>query len=171
MWGVFPVRPGWRARLAAVMHVDGTARVQTVEREMAPRLHALLEEHGRRSGIPVLLNTSLNLAGEPIVNRAVEGYSTSKRWRPSSIRSSDGADFMLELLACPACEGPLDEGWMCRGCGARHQAADGVPNLRVASDARTDVVRRFYEEAPSPGYPPRDSLEWLRARARASGRD
>jgi carbamoyltransferase len=46
---------------------------------MAPRLHALLESYGRRSGIPVLLNTSFNLAGEPIVNRAVEGYSTFRR--------------------------------------------------------------------------------------------
>jgi carbamoyltransferase len=79
MSGVFPVRPEWRARLAAITHVDGTARVQTVERSMAPRLYALLEEYGRRSGIPVLLNTSLNLAGEPIVNRAVEGYSTFLR--------------------------------------------------------------------------------------------
>jgi len=79
MLGVFPVRPEWRARLAAVTHVDGTARVQALEREMAPRLHALLEEYGRRSGIPILLNTSLNLAGEPIVNRAVEGYSTFLR--------------------------------------------------------------------------------------------
>jgi len=79
MSGVFPVRPEWRSRLAAVTHVDGTARVQTLERAMAPRLHALLEEYGRRSGIPVLLNTSLNLAGEPIVNRAVEGYSTFLR--------------------------------------------------------------------------------------------
>jgi carbamoyltransferase len=79
MSGVFPVRPEWRQRLAAVTHVDGTARVQALEREMAPRLYALLEEYGRRSGIPVLLNTSLNLAGEPIVNRAVEGYSTFLR--------------------------------------------------------------------------------------------
>jgi carbamoyltransferase len=79
MSGVFPVRPEWRARLAAVTHVDGTARVQVLERSMAPRLHALLEEYGRRSGVPVLLNTSLNLAGEPIVNRAVEGYSTFLR--------------------------------------------------------------------------------------------
>src|SRR5204863_281786 len=55
--------------------VDGRA----LEREMAPRLYALLEEYGRRSGIPILLNTSLNLAGEPIVNRAVEGYSTFLR--------------------------------------------------------------------------------------------
>ncbi|MFL5364723.1 MAG: carbamoyltransferase C-terminal domain-containing protein, partial [Myxococcales bacterium] len=68
-----------RARLAAVTHVDGTARVQAVDREMAPRFHALLEEVGRRTGIPVLLNTSFNLAGEPIVNRAVEAYSTFRR--------------------------------------------------------------------------------------------
>ena len=46
---------------------------------MTPRLHALLEAYGRRSGMPVLLNTSFNLAGEPIVNRAVEGYSTFLR--------------------------------------------------------------------------------------------
>jgi carbamoyltransferase len=79
MSGVFPVRPEWRASLQAVTHVDGTARVQVLEREMAPRLYALLEAYGRRTGIPVLLNTSFNLAGEPIVNRAVEGYSTFLR--------------------------------------------------------------------------------------------
>jgi carbamoyltransferase len=79
MSGVFPVRPEWRDKLAAVTHVDGTARVQTVERTMAPRFHALLEAYGARTGIPVLLNTSFNLAGEPIVNLAVEGYSTFRR--------------------------------------------------------------------------------------------
>ena len=87
MSGVFPVKPAWRARLAAVTHVDGTARVQTVDREMAPRFHALLEDVGRRTGIPVLLNTSFNLAGEPIVTSAVEAYSTFRR---------SG----LDLLAC-----------------------------------------------------------------------
>lgn len=79
MSGVFPVRPEWRVRLAAVTHVDGSARVQVLERSMAPRLHALLEAYGRRSGIPVLLNTSFNVAGEPIVNAALEGYSTFRR--------------------------------------------------------------------------------------------
>jgi carbamoyltransferase len=79
MSGVFPVRPQWREKLAAVTHVDGTARVQTVERAMAPRLYALLEAYGRLTGIPVLLNTSFNLAGEPIVNRVVEGYVTFRR--------------------------------------------------------------------------------------------
>jgi carbamoyltransferase len=79
MSGVFPVRPEWRSTLAAITHVDGSARVQVLEREMAPRLYALLEAYARRSGIPVLLNTSFNVAGEPIVNRALEGYSTFRR--------------------------------------------------------------------------------------------
>jgi carbamoyltransferase len=79
MSGVFPVRPEWRSQLAAVTHVDGSARVQALERSMAPRLHALLEAYGRRTGIPVLLNTSFNVAGEPMVNRALEAYSTFRR--------------------------------------------------------------------------------------------
>jgi carbamoyltransferase len=79
MSGVFSVRPEWRARLGAVTHVDGTARVQVVDREMAPRVHALLEAYARRTGIPVLLNTSFNVAGEPIVTGALEGYMTFRR--------------------------------------------------------------------------------------------
>jgi carbamoyltransferase len=79
MSGVFPVRPEWRSMLAAVTHVDGSARLQVLDAEMAPRLHGLLEAYGRRTGIPVLLNTSFNVAGEPIVNRALEGYSTFRR--------------------------------------------------------------------------------------------
>jgi carbamoyltransferase len=46
---------------------------------MAPRLYALIDAYGRRTGIPVLLNTSFNVAGEPIVTRALEGYSTFRR--------------------------------------------------------------------------------------------
>src|SRR6478735_5808229 len=79
MSGVFPVRPEWRDRLGAVTHVDGTARVQTLERDFAPRLYALIEAFRDRTGIPVLLNTSFNLAGEPIVCSAQEGYSTFRR--------------------------------------------------------------------------------------------
>jgi len=79
MSGVFPVRPEWRERLAAVTHVDGTARLQTLSRDFAPKLYDLLLAYGKRSGIPVLLNTSLNIAGEPIVCSAAEGYSTFRR--------------------------------------------------------------------------------------------
>jgi carbamoyltransferase len=79
MSGVFPVRPEWRSRLQAITHIDGTARLQALERDMSPRLYSLLEAYGQRTGIPVLLNTSFNLAGEPIVNRVAEGYSTFLR--------------------------------------------------------------------------------------------
>ena len=79
MSGVFPVRPEWRSKLAAITHVDGSARLQALERGTAPRLYALLEAYGKRSGIPVLLNTSFNVAGEPIVNGALEGYLTFQR--------------------------------------------------------------------------------------------
>src|SRR5262249_19219784 len=50
-----------------VVHVDGTGRVQTVCREFSPRLHSLLTAWKRRSGIPILLNTSFNIASEPII--------------------------------------------------------------------------------------------------------
>ena len=79
MSGVFPVRPAWRGRLEAVTHIDGSARVQVLQRDMAPRLYALLEAYGQRTGAPILLNTSFNIAGEPIVNRVVEGYTTFRR--------------------------------------------------------------------------------------------
>ena len=74
-------------------------------------------------------------------------------------------DAFHDLLACPACAGVLAADWSCCGCGARYDAPDGIPNLRVGSDARVEAVRRFYAETPFPGYPPRDSLTSLRARA------
>jgi len=74
-------------------------------------------------------------------------------------------DAFLDLLACPACGGALKADWSCRECRARYQAPDGIPNLRIESGAGADVMRRFYAHAPFPGYPPRDSLAWLYARA------
>jgi SAM-dependent methyltransferase len=70
-----------------------------------------------------------------------------------------------ELVACPACGGTLSAEWSCAGCAMRFDVADGVPNLRLPSDGVTETVRRFYESAPFPGYPPRESLQSLRARA------
>jgi carbamoyltransferase len=67
---------------------------------MAPRLHALLEEYGRRTGIPVLLNTSFNLAGEPIVNRAVEGYSTFLRCK-IDVLVAEGTRVVKRTAAIP----------------------------------------------------------------------
>jgi carbamoyltransferase len=64
---VADVREEFQEHLGAVTHVDGTARVQTVRVEDNPFLHCLLEAIGESTGIPVLLNTSLNFPGKPIV--------------------------------------------------------------------------------------------------------
>jgi carbamoyltransferase len=63
----YPVRPEFRDRVPSIVHVDGTARPQTVYREHNARFYALLKAFGRRTGHPVLINTSFNVQGEPIV--------------------------------------------------------------------------------------------------------
>jgi len=63
----FDVREEWRARIPAVVHVDGTARPQLVRRDRNPRYWALIERYRQLSGIPLVLNTSFNVHEEPIV--------------------------------------------------------------------------------------------------------
>jgi carbamoyltransferase len=65
---VHQVSPAWRDRIPAVVHVDGTARIQTVDAADSPRVAALLAAFERRTGLPVLVNTSLNTAGRPMVD-------------------------------------------------------------------------------------------------------
>jgi len=74
MLQIVPVRPEQRSRIPAVTHVDGTARVQTVSRETNPVYYGLLRAFERRTGIPVLINTSLNLQGEPIACTPEDAY-------------------------------------------------------------------------------------------------
>jgi carbamoyltransferase len=62
------VRSGWTDRIQAAVHVDGTARIQTVDPELEPLAARLLECFEARTGVPVLVNTSLNTAGRPIVD-------------------------------------------------------------------------------------------------------
>lgn len=61
------VRPEWREKIAGVVHVDGTARVQTVTEATNARLYRLLKAFDEITGVPVLVNTSFNVKGEPIV--------------------------------------------------------------------------------------------------------
>jgi carbamoyltransferase len=65
---VHDVTPRWRDRIPAVVHVDGTARVQTVNPVEQPLVTRLLDAFERRTGLPVLVNTSLNTAGRPMVD-------------------------------------------------------------------------------------------------------
>jgi carbamoyltransferase len=62
------VRPEWRERIPAVVHVDGTARIQTVDRREEPLVARLLDAFEQKTGVPVVVNTSLNTAGRPIVD-------------------------------------------------------------------------------------------------------
>ena len=56
------------ARVPAVVHVDGTGRLQTVKHEWNPRFHALVSAFHERTGVPVVLNTSFNVMGKPIIH-------------------------------------------------------------------------------------------------------
>ena len=68
------VRPGMAARIPAAVHVDGTARIQTVEQAANPRYHALIKAFGELTGVPILLNTSFNKQ-EPVVAHPREAIS------------------------------------------------------------------------------------------------
>jgi carbamoyltransferase len=62
------VTGAWERRIPAVVHVDGTARIQTVDRAAEPLLARMLDAVERRTGVPVVVNTSLNTAGRPMVD-------------------------------------------------------------------------------------------------------
>jgi hypothetical protein len=66
------VQPGQEKKIQAAVHVDGTCRIQTVRREDHPRFHRLLSAFYEQTGIPLVINTSLNGSGEPIVETPEE---------------------------------------------------------------------------------------------------
>ncbi len=65
---VHDVAPQWQERLSAVTHVDGTARIQTIDPARDPLMASVLTEFDRLTGTPVVVNTSLNTAGRPMVD-------------------------------------------------------------------------------------------------------
>jgi carbamoyltransferase len=73
---VVPVRQCKQHILPAITHVDGTGRLQTVFRDQSPRYYNLIERFGHATGVPVVLNTSFNLKGEPIVNTPANAFDT-----------------------------------------------------------------------------------------------
>lgn len=73
------IKEEWRAEIPAVTHVDGTSRPQLVHESSDERYHDLLERFYARTGVPLLINTSFNLSGEPIVNTPSEAVETFVR--------------------------------------------------------------------------------------------
>jgi len=110
----FDVLPEKRTVIPAVTHVDGTARVQTVARDVNPLYYRLIEEFERLTGVPVLLNTSFNVRGEPIVNTPDEAIAC---FLGTGMDRLVLGDFVAEKAAGPAV----------RPSGTRSAEAAGEP--------------------------------------------
>jgi carbamoyltransferase len=65
--------------IPAITHVDGSGRLQTVMKEFNPAYHRMIEIFGEKTGVPVILNTSFNLKGEPIVETPAQAFNTFSR--------------------------------------------------------------------------------------------
>ena len=76
MLATHPVTDHARETIPAAIHVDGTARVQVISEALNPRFHAILTAFKKRTGVPVLLNTSLNVAGQPMASTVWSGTKT-----------------------------------------------------------------------------------------------
>jgi carbamoyltransferase len=90
---VVDVKEDKRDVLPAITHVDGTGRLQTVRKEYNPRYYRLIDTFGQATGVPVILNTSFNLRGEPIVNTPLESYRTFSR---SGMDALVVGDYLIE---------------------------------------------------------------------------
>jgi carbamoyltransferase len=75
---VVPVKSAAQSVLPSITHVDGTGRLQTVFKEQSPRYYKLIERFGQATGVPVVMNTSFNLKGEPVVTTPANAFHTFK---------------------------------------------------------------------------------------------
>jgi carbamoyltransferase len=96
-----------RSNLPAITHVDYSARIQTIHKETNPRFHDLLTAFKERTGCPVLVNTSFNVRGEPIVNTPEDAYRCFMRTEMDYLVLEN---FILAKKDQPAWE--KDESWM-----------------------------------------------------------
>jgi len=92
------VRPESCAQLPAITHVDGTARLLTVDAENHPLLHALLTRFDERTGCPVLLNTSLNGPGDPLTETPAQSLAT---FRTTAMHALALPPFLVRKLVEP----------------------------------------------------------------------
>ncbi len=76
---VVPVREDKKDVIPAITHVDGSGRLQTVMKKFNPDYHRMIERFGEKTGVPVVLNTSFNLKGEPIVETPAQAFNTFSR--------------------------------------------------------------------------------------------
>ncbi|MDH3211937.1 MAG: methyltransferase domain-containing protein [Myxococcales bacterium] len=186
-----------RSEIPAVTHVDFSARIQTVDAERHGLYRRLIEAFHRKTGCPIVINTSFNLGWEPIVNTPREAYATfmssdidvlcmghflitksdQKSW--VSVAEPERPQALLQdLLASPCCGNEMRvdaRGFACADCGQPFPVEEGIPRLywpheAIADDADvTDSVKAFYEETPFPNYQDHESVRSLIEKSRRGG--
>jgi len=183
-----------RSTIPSVTHVDFSARVQTVDLVRHPLYRRLLEAFHRKTGCPVLINTSFNLGWEPIVCTPKEAYETfmssdidalcvghfvlQKREQRAWVEASGPRrpELRLEdLLASPCCRAEMRPGagrLECSACGHAFPVEEGIPRLfwpheSIGEDSDvTEMVKAFYEETPFPNYQEHESVRSLIEKSR-----
>jgi carbamoyltransferase len=183
-----------RSVVPAITHVDYSARIQTVDRERHGLYYDVLEAFFKKTGCPVIVNTSFNLGWDPIVCTPQDAYKTfmasdidvlclghfvlAKSSQPAFVPSSasDNPDALLADLWCsPNAQADLrveQDHLVCTKTGQTFPVCDGIPQLfwphdSIASSSDvTEIVKAFYEETPFPNYDDHDSVRSLIEKSR-----
>ena len=130
MLEIVKVKEAYRVQLPAVTHVDGTARVQTVSAKDNAEIHELLKAFEQSSGVPILLNTSFNVRGQPIVespHHAIEMLLCTHL---------DGVVFGDTLVTLPPTPTQVDSLWPCTSC------------VKLSPGATLEAIYKTGEEQP-----------------------
>jgi carbamoyltransferase len=183
-----------RSVVPAITHVDYSARIQTVDRERHGLYYDVLESFYRKTGCPVIVNTSFNLGWDPIVCTPQDAYKTfmasdidvlclghfvlTKSSQPAFVPSSaaDDPDALLADVWCsPNAQADLrveQDHLVCTNSGQTFPVCDGIPQLFWPHDSIasandvTEIVKAFYEETPFPNYDDHDSVRSLIEKSR-----
>ena len=183
-----------RSIVPAITHVDYSARIQTVDRQRHGLYHGVLDAFYRKTGCPVIVNTSFNLGWDPIVCSPREAYNTfmasdvdvlclghfvltkSNQRATVLAEPAHGPDALLADVWCsPNAQGELrveKDHLVCAKSGQTFPVTDGIPQLfwphdSMASSADvTEIVKAFYEETPFPNYDDHDSVRSLIEKSR-----
>lgn len=107
---VYPVNPTWRERLKGVVHIDGTVRPQVINEQDNPYYYHILRSYFQKTGIPVLINTSFNAHGEPMLRTKEEGLEALYRGRVDVLvagNSMTSRNASQHLCSMASCSSPL----------------------------------------------------------------
>jgi carbamoyltransferase len=183
-----------RSVVPAITHVDYSARIQTVDPERHGLYHRVLDSFYKKTGCPVIVNTSFNLGWDPIVCTPQEAYSTfmasdidvlcmghfvlaksaQRAFVPAEAAPRPDAQ-LADIWCSPNAQGELrveQDHVVCAKSGQKFPITDGIPQMFWPHDtisATTDVteiVKSFYEETPFPNYDDHDSVRSLIEKSR-----